>query len=71
MRACANCGVTSIASTNMVSRNLTHWPTGRKIPAALAYPHLLQSMTVEPGMPTSIENKFWTCHTCCQTGGAN
>mmetsp|Transcript_25357 Transcript_25357/g.68904 ORF Transcript_25357/g.68904 Transcript_25357/m.68904 type:complete len:732 (-) Transcript_25357:466-2661(-) len=69
MRACANCGITSINPiTTFSPRNLTHWPTGKKTPAALAYPHLLQSMTVEPGMPTSIESKFWTCHTCSQTG---
>eukprot|EP00983_Pelagomonas_calceolata_P057131 1144932-Pelagomonas_calceolata.AAC.1 len=44
MRACANCGVTSLNSMNMISRNLTHWHTGKKTPAALTYPHLLQRM---------------------------
>eukprot|EP00983_Pelagomonas_calceolata_P023534 741089-Pelagomonas_calceolata.AAC.1 len=70
MRACANCGVTAITpNANFTARNLTHWPISKKAPAALAYPHLLQSMTVEPGMPTNIESKFLTCHNCSQTGG--
>eukprot|EP00983_Pelagomonas_calceolata_P044143 1139178-Pelagomonas_calceolata.AAC.1 len=69
MRACANCGITAInSSNNFATRNLSHWPTVKNIPAALAYPHLLQSMTVEPGMPTNIESKFWTCTNCSKTG---
>eukprot|EP00983_Pelagomonas_calceolata_P045140 1139580-Pelagomonas_calceolata.AAC.2 len=44
MRACANCGVTAInPNAHFSTRYLSHWPTGKKIPAALAYPHLLQA----------------------------
>eukprot|EP00983_Pelagomonas_calceolata_P038704 1136881-Pelagomonas_calceolata.AAC.3 len=69
MKACANCGITAFyASAHFTSRNLSHWPSGKKTPAALAFPHLVQSMTVEPGMPTSIESKFWTCQNCSKIG---
>lgn len=43
MRACANCGVTSIhPKPNFVPHTLKYWPRGKKVPATLAYPHLLQ-----------------------------
>jgi len=69
MKACANCGITAFnASANFTARKLSHWPSGKRTPAALAFPHLVQSMTVEPGMPSSIESKFWTCQNCSKTG---
>eukprot|EP00983_Pelagomonas_calceolata_P041332 1138017-Pelagomonas_calceolata.AAC.1 len=45
IRACANCGVTSMNPiTTFSPRNLTHWPTGKKTPATFA-----------PGTPCSCD----------------